>query len=142
MSFFFTIYWLQKSAWKNAWERNINFVRKKKILNLCLKWYILRSYHFVAEVTFKRLQLYENDYCSRYFVVVFSFLKASLLNAFWCLLQSYFQNVLYILKSMFTSKVFKLKNYFTFIVELVPYGNQGQVVSGENQSTDFHMYDH
>ena len=26
-------------------------------------------------------------------------------------------------------------------MELVPYGNQGQVVSGKNQSTDFHMYD-
>ena len=25
----------------------------KKILNLCLRWHILQSYHFVAEVTFK-----------------------------------------------------------------------------------------
>ena len=25
----------------------------KKILNLCLRWHILRSYQFVAEVTFK-----------------------------------------------------------------------------------------
>ena len=25
----------------------------KKILNLCLRWHILRSYHFVVKVTFK-----------------------------------------------------------------------------------------
>ena len=37
-----------------SWERNIIFLRNKKILNLCLRWHILRSYRFVAEVTFKR----------------------------------------------------------------------------------------
>ena len=37
-----------------SWERNIIFLRNKKTLNLCLRWHILRSYHFVAEVTFKR----------------------------------------------------------------------------------------
>ena len=36
-----------------SWERNIIFLRNKKILNLCLRWHILRSYRFVAEVTFK-----------------------------------------------------------------------------------------
>ena len=35
------------------WEWNITFLRNKKILNLCLIWHILRSYRFVAEVTFK-----------------------------------------------------------------------------------------
>ena len=35
------------------WEWNIIFPGNKKILNLCLRWYILRSYHFVAEVNFK-----------------------------------------------------------------------------------------
>ena len=34
-------------------EWNITFLWNKKILNLCLIWHILRSYHFVAEVTFK-----------------------------------------------------------------------------------------
>ena len=34
-----------------SWGRNRIFLRNKKILNLCLKWDILRSYHFVAEVT-------------------------------------------------------------------------------------------
>ena len=34
-------------------EWNIIFLQKKKILNLCFRWHILRSYHFVAEVTFK-----------------------------------------------------------------------------------------
>ena len=36
-----------------SWEQNIIFLRNKKILNLCFWWHILRSYHFVAEVTFK-----------------------------------------------------------------------------------------
>ena len=36
-----------------SWKRNIIFLRNKKILNLCLRWYILRSYRFLAEVTFK-----------------------------------------------------------------------------------------
>ena len=35
-----------------SWERNIIFVLNKKILNLCFRWHLLRSYHFVAEVTF------------------------------------------------------------------------------------------
>ena len=30
------------------WEWNIIFLRNKKILNLCLRWHILRSYRFVA----------------------------------------------------------------------------------------------
>ena len=34
-----------------TWERNIIFLWSKKILNLCLRWHILRSYRFVAEVT-------------------------------------------------------------------------------------------
>ena len=36
-----------------SWERNIIFLQNKKILNLCIRWHILRSSHFVAEVTFK-----------------------------------------------------------------------------------------
>ena len=36
-----------------SWERNIIFLRNKEIFNLCLRWHILRNYHFVAEVTFK-----------------------------------------------------------------------------------------
>ena len=34
-------------------ERTIIFLWNKKILNLCLRWQILRSYRFVGEVTFK-----------------------------------------------------------------------------------------
>ena len=33
-------------------ERNITFLWNKKNINLCLKWRILGSYYFVAEVTF------------------------------------------------------------------------------------------
>ena len=36
-----------------SWERNIIFLRNKKILNLCFRWHILINYGFVAEVTFK-----------------------------------------------------------------------------------------
>ena len=36
-----------------SWERHIIFLWNKQILNLCLKWHILRSYHFVEEVNFK-----------------------------------------------------------------------------------------
>ena len=34
-------------------ERNITFLQNKKIINLCLRQHILRSYRFVVEVTFK-----------------------------------------------------------------------------------------
>ena len=33
-------------------EQNITFLWNKKILNLCLRWHILRSYRFAAEVTY------------------------------------------------------------------------------------------
>ena len=36
-----------------SWEWNIIFLRNKNFFNLCLRWHILRSYRFVAEVTFK-----------------------------------------------------------------------------------------
>ena len=35
-----------------SWERNTTFLWNKKIINLCLRWHILRIYCFVAEVTF------------------------------------------------------------------------------------------
>ena len=38
-----------------SWEQNIIFPWNKKILNLCLRWHILRSYCFEAEVTFNVL---------------------------------------------------------------------------------------
>ena len=37
-----------------SWERNIAFLRSKKIINLCLRWHILRSYCFAAEIIFKK----------------------------------------------------------------------------------------
>ena len=42
-----------------SWEWNIIFLRNEKILNLCLRWHILRSYHFVAEVTLKEKSLFK-----------------------------------------------------------------------------------
>ena len=35
-----------------SWEWYITFLWNKNILNLCLRWHILRNYHFLAEVTF------------------------------------------------------------------------------------------
>ena len=37
-------------TWK-SWERNITFLRNKKIFNLSFRWHILRSYGFEADVT-------------------------------------------------------------------------------------------
>ena len=37
-----------------SWRQKIIFLRNKKILNLCLRWHILRSYRFLVEVTFIR----------------------------------------------------------------------------------------
>ena len=38
-----------------SWGQNISFLQNKKILSLCLRWHILRSYHFVEELTFNSL---------------------------------------------------------------------------------------
>ena len=54
-----------------SWEGNILFLRNKKILNLCFRWHILRSYRFVAEVTFRlypihlwsEFSLHNNMFC-------------------------------------------------------------------------------
>ena len=35
-----------------SWQPNMNFPQNKTILNLCFIWHILRSYRFLAEVTF------------------------------------------------------------------------------------------
>ena len=40
-----------------SWEWDITFLWNKKILNLYLRWHILRSYCFVAEVTCKYMSL-------------------------------------------------------------------------------------
>ena len=36
-----------------SWERYITFLWNKKLINLCLRRHILRSYRFEVEVTFK-----------------------------------------------------------------------------------------
>ena len=41
-----------------SWEQNITFLRNKKIINMCLRWHILRSYCFV----FKLLKLTVEQY--------------------------------------------------------------------------------
>ena len=45
------------------------FQKMKKILNLCLKWHILRSYRFAMEVTFNyRLKMFDTFSFSQGFV--------------------------------------------------------------------------
>ena len=39
-----------------SWEWNINFIRNKKFLNLCIIWHIFRSYRFVAELTLNNIR--------------------------------------------------------------------------------------
>ena len=45
--------WLKVKNLNISKKQNITFPWNKKILNLSLRWRILRSYHFVAEITFK-----------------------------------------------------------------------------------------
>ena len=45
-----------------SWEQNIIFLQNKKILNLYLRWQILRSYCFVAEVIIKSYMRYQVDF--------------------------------------------------------------------------------
>ena len=56
------------------------FLWNKKILNLCFIWHILRSYRFVAEVTFKdnslNIAVGTNLYITEYLDVMFN-LRAS-----------------------------------------------------------------
>ena len=40
-----------------SWEWHKTFLWNKKILNLCLRWHIFRSYCFVAEVTFNNISV-------------------------------------------------------------------------------------
>ena len=43
---------VQNAKFWISWERKIAFLQNKRNLNLCLRWHMLRSYRFVAEVTF------------------------------------------------------------------------------------------
>ena len=79
-----------------SWKRNITFLRNKKNLNLCLKWYILTSYRFVAEVTLKftidiRWVLYAlilTNSKSQYFVCL---CKGNPNHKYWCLISYSYQ---------------------------------------------------
>ena len=46
-----------------SWERNLFFLQNKKILKLCVREDILRSYRFVAEVTFKSFYFTPKEKC-------------------------------------------------------------------------------
>ena len=45
--------WQKTEKLKNLEKGTFYFLWNKDILKLCVRWYILRSYCFVAEVTFK-----------------------------------------------------------------------------------------
>ena len=53
MSQIWQIVWSFKRQVWISWEQDINFQGNKKIVNMCLRWHILRSYCFVVEVAFK-----------------------------------------------------------------------------------------
>ena len=43
-------------------EKSLIFLRSKNVLDLCLRWQILRSYRLVEEVTFKSYMRYQVDF--------------------------------------------------------------------------------
>ena len=45
-----------------SWEQNIIFLQNKKILNLCFRWHILRSYCSVVEVTFNKVTILASSF--------------------------------------------------------------------------------
>ena len=51
-----------------SWVENITFLQNKKILSLCLRWHILRSYCFLVEVTF-------NYFCISFFPSIITILS-------------------------------------------------------------------
>ena len=63
-----------------SWERNIFFLRNEKILNLYLKWHILRSYRSVTEVTFN--SAHETFFVIRTFLPVNFFWQLSIWFSF------------------------------------------------------------
>ena len=72
-----------------SWEQSITFLWNKKILNLCLRWHIMRSCHFAVEVTFNCLSC---RYLGCYFLIwhfylgsilAFCFEFKNLITAIW-----------------------------------------------------------
>ena len=64
-----------------SWKRNINFLQNKEILNLRLRWHILRSYRFVSEWTFNNGS---TRHCSGVFIVHFWYVWHVILVHFFC----------------------------------------------------------
>ena len=64
-----------------SWNRNINFLQNKEILNLRLRWHILRSYRFVSEWTFNNGS---TRHCSGVFIVHFWYVWHVILVHFFC----------------------------------------------------------
>ena len=68
---------------------NIIFLQNKIILNLCLRWNILRSYHFVVEVTFK---VYDITNCLNKNLITHKYNNAKGMTLKLCLLIEYLLN--------------------------------------------------
>ena len=103
-----------------SWERNITRTWNEKVLNLCFRWHILRSYHFVAGVTFKHLQKCNHSGT----LTGFLFLKSHshvLKKFFICFNDSpskMMKNAFYfILKALFVLKIFKFSSWLFGHVE-------------------------
>ena len=70
-----------------SWERNIIFLRYKKLLNLRFRWHILRSYRFVAEVTFRDfVKAFLKDFADFPLSGIVKNLIIYFAGAFWCFL--------------------------------------------------------
>ena len=68
-----------------SWERNIIFLRYKKLLNLRVRWHILRSYRFVAEVTFRDfVKAFLKDFADFPLSGIVKNLIIYFAGAFWC----------------------------------------------------------
>ena len=68
-----------------SWERNIIFLRYKKLLNLRFRWHILKSYRFVAEVTFRDfVKAFLKDFADFPLSGIVKNLIIYFAGAFWC----------------------------------------------------------
>ena len=98
-----------------SWERNIIFLWSKKTLNLCFRWHILRSYCFVAEITFKSSSFVECFLQIEHFLQVECFFVGWRFLIVWmCVFWlNVFENLNFLHSFVVTLEVFFLLNTFS-----------------------------
>ena len=76
------------------WEQNILFLWNKKILNLCLRWHILRSYCFAVKVNFNnrfflnRFSLYFNLFVLLFVLLSLAWSESQLHGYYKCYMET------------------------------------------------------